>query len=93
MPEVQRLQPAGRKHADGSLCLEGTRKLPRGFTACCSQFEAHTAVCVYDVRYEWSGEQGGAGSWQIAIPEIAGGGGLVIAHCPHCGASLAGLGS
>lgn len=87
MTDIPQLQPASRKHTDGSLCLEGTRKLPREFAPCCAQFEAHTSACVYDVRYEWSG---GVAAWQIAIPEIAGGGGLIINHCPHCGAPLAG---
>jgi hypothetical protein len=36
------------------------------------------------VRYEWHASTG----WRIAIAEIAGGGGIGIKHCPHCGTGL-----
>ena len=87
MQTVSPLRPAQRTHADGSVCLEGTRKLPLNFSACCKQFETHTVACVHDVRYEWTAASG----WRIAIADFAGGGGLAIRHCPHCGANLARL--
>lgn len=82
---LRTIQPAQRRHVDGSVCLEGTRTLPRGFTACCKDFEARTSACVHDVRYEWNETNL---SWQIAISPAAGGGGLGIKFCPHCGTSL-----
>ncbi len=76
-----------RKHSDGSVCPEGTRRLPAKFRACCEMFEAHTAACYYDVRYEWWASRRG---WFIVIPELAGGGGVAINYCPHCSSRLAG---
>ena len=74
------------RHPDGTLCLEGTTSLPPDFQPCCAVFAAHTATCAYDLRYEWRPK---SRQWVIAIAEAAGGGGIVIAHCPHCGAPLA----
>ena len=72
-------------HSDGTPCLEGQRGAPDAFRACCDLFESHLSACALDVRYEWwpSGRQ-----WVIAISESAGGGGVQISHCPHCGVSL-----
>ena len=74
-------------HADGSRCPEGTQRVPRRFESCCAAFEARTRACTFDVRYEWWPEQR---NWFVPIAESAGGGGIAIAHCPHCGAKLAG---
>jgi hypothetical protein len=72
-------------HADGTSCPEGTYKLPRGFSACCDTFSYHTRACYFDVRYEWWTKYRG---WYIVIAEMAGGGGIKIEFCPHCGTSL-----
>lgn len=82
---VRTLQPAQRRHLDGTRCLEGTRKLPRNFAPCCSEFERHTAACTHDVRYEWSDS---LQSWCIALSAASGAGGQNIRYCPHCGTSL-----
>lgn len=74
-------------HLDGSLCPEGTAQLPANRVLCCREFEARTTACYYDVRYEWQRRRR---NWVIAIPPDAGGGGVAITHCPHCGAKLAG---
>jgi hypothetical protein len=84
MNDVVRLNLATRKHADGSPCREGTRQLPREYQPCCKTFDRHTATCVHEVRYEWHANSG----WRIALAEIAGGGGIAIKHCPHCGTAL-----
>jgi hypothetical protein len=74
-----------KTHADGSPCFEGVSQTPNRFKTCCDVFEAHTLCCVYDVRYEyWSKSK----SWVIAISKLAGGGGVEIHFCPHCGKSL-----
>jgi hypothetical protein len=85
MSNVKIFRPAVRSHADGSACLEGTRKLPAGFLACCAAFDARTSACTHDVRYEWNEA---CAQWQIAISAQAGAGGILIAHCPHCGTAL-----
>lgn len=72
------------EHSDGSPCLDGVVAVPPGYTPCCPVFEQHTRLCVYDVRYQWSASTG----WVIAIAESAGGGGVQIAFCPHCGTEL-----
>lgn len=59
--------------------------MPNDFSACCEAFEAQTNSCYYDIRYEWDSE---GNEWCIAIPESAGGGGILISYCPHCGACL-----
>jgi len=48
-------------------------------------FAGHVDTCDYDVRYEWWKRQR---FWVITIAESAGGGGVVIRYCPHCGAEL-----
>jgi hypothetical protein len=72
-------------HADGSPCREGTQSVPDDYIPCCKLFEAHTRTCVYDIRYEWWPKPD---KWVIAISEAAGGGGITISFCPHCGAQL-----
>lgn len=61
--------------------------MPRGFRACCETFGAHTAACDYDIRYEWWTKPR---IWVVKITETAGGGGIRINFCPHCGVRLAG---
>jgi hypothetical protein len=79
--EVERL------HTDGTICLEGTQRLPRRFEACCPAFLQRTLACDLDIRYEWwSGQR----SWFILISPAAGGGGIAISYCPHCGVRLQG---
>jgi hypothetical protein len=58
--------------------------LPRGWQPCCSVFEDHTKACYFDVRYEWSSQHG----WMNLIAPSAGGGGIVMSFCPHCGIKL-----
>lgn len=72
-------------HADGSRCLEGTRRVPRPFKPCCEIFAGHTTTCVFDIRYEWGPR---SRQWGIAIDESAGGGWIVMYYCPHCGQRL-----
>ena len=80
-------KPSARKHLDGSICPEGTRIVPRGFKACCEAFDWRTRACFFDIRYEWwSGQR----NWFVLISPEGGGGGIAIAHCPHCGARLQG---
>ena len=78
---------AGRTHLDGSDCPEGTLLVPRGFAPCCAEFAERTLACFFDIRYEWwSGQQ----NWFVLITPDAGGGGIAMGYCPHCGARLAG---
>jgi hypothetical protein len=42
-------------------------------------------ACYFDLRYEWWSKQKG---WFIALAPNAGGGGIAISYCPHCGANL-----
>jgi hypothetical protein len=72
-------------HPDGSPCLEGIRLIPVDYKPCCELFDSHTSACTYDIRYEW---WVGKNIWVIAISEQAGGGGIEISFCPHCGARL-----
>jgi hypothetical protein len=72
-------------HADGTKCLEGTRSVPQGYQPCCEIFEGHLDTCAYDIRYEWWVQ---SDQWVIVIAESAGGGGITINYCPHCGARL-----
>jgi hypothetical protein len=74
-----------RTHADGSPCLTGTKKVPPGFSACCAAFAGHVDTCAFDVRYEWWERPR---YWVIVIAESAGGGGVKIQYCPHCGSKL-----
>jgi len=78
------------RHTDGTRCLEGTRHVPRGFKACCSLFASHTTTCEHDVRYEWWQNRR---TWVVVIAESAGGGGIEIRFCPHCGRRLKPRGS
>jgi hypothetical protein len=74
-------------HADGTTCLEGTRSVPESWTPCCETFAAHVDTCAYDIRYEFWPRRS---EWFIAIAASAGGGGIQIAWCPHCGTKLTG---
>jgi hypothetical protein len=76
---------ASPKHPDGSACPEGTQSVPRAFIACCPEFRAHTLSCYHDVRYEWWPKQR---CWFTVIAPSAGGGGVEISFCPHCGSRL-----
>lgn len=78
-----------RTHADGSECLQGTSQLPPAFVPCCEDFAAHLTTCAFDVRYEWWSREDG---WVIAIAASAGGGGIGIVFCPHCGEKLSAVG-
>lgn len=73
------------KHADGTLCPEGTALLPSRFRACCAFFEAHTRACYFDLRFEWWAKARG---WFVTIAPQAGGGGVAIHYCPNCGSAL-----
>lgn len=72
-------------HSDGSPCREGKSSAPKGYVPCCAAFAGHLATCEFDVRYEWHPRQR---HWVIAIPDVAGGGGVQITYCPHCGSRL-----
>lgn len=72
-------------HPDGSQCPEGTKKVPRFFKACCEDFALRTKACYHDIRYEWWTKHKG---WFIQIAPSAGGGGIQIKYCPHCGTKL-----
>jgi len=48
-------------------------------------FADHTQSRVYDVRYEWWSK---TRAWVVLISDAAGGGGIAISFCPHCGAAL-----
>jgi len=78
-----------RTHADGSICPEGPRRVPRGWKPCCTAFDARVEACFFDIRYEWWSKQR---NWFTIIEPSAGGGGVAIAYCPHCGTKLAGRG-
>jgi hypothetical protein len=78
-----------RKYTDGFMCLEGTRRVPRPFRACCNEFAQRTYACVRDIRYEWWARYK---NWFIPIAEEAGDGGIAISYCPHCGRKLKGSG-
>ena len=71
-------------HADGTPCLEGTQKIPRGFKPCCETFEAGTKACEFDIRFEWWSKPK---YWVIRVPD-GGSSGLEISYCPYCGSSL-----
>jgi hypothetical protein len=74
-----------KRHTDGTRCLEGTRRVPRGFSPCCSVFDLHTTSCAYDIRYEWWQRHR---IWVVTIADSAGGGGIEVSFCPHCGGRL-----
>ena len=79
--------PDAFRHPDGTLCLEGISSLPPDSQPCCEVFAGHTATCAHDLRYEWWRK---SRRWVIAIAESAGGGGIMIRYCPHCGTPLVG---
>lgn len=72
-------------YPDGTVCLEGTKSVPKSYAPCCKVFHEHTRTCVYDIRYEWWPK---SNHWVIAIVESAGGGGITMSYCLHCGARL-----
>lgn len=74
-------------HADGIPCPEGTQRLPRDGKLCCEAFRARTLACFFDVRYEWWPNHRG---WFTLINPSAGGGGIAMNFCPHCGERLPG---
>ena len=76
-------------HLDGTACPEGTQRTPRGYHACCPAFDARTRACYHDIRYEWWSAQR---NWFVLIAPDAGGGGIAMVYCPHCGAMLKGSG-
>jgi hypothetical protein len=80
-----RAHPSVKRHADGSMCLEGTRSVPMSFHPCCEAFGFRLSTCEYDIRFEW---QKNVRQWVIKIAETAGGGGIRIRFCPHCGTRL-----
>jgi len=73
------------RHSDGTICRKGTESVPTGFIPCCKVFKGHTKTCALDLRYEWWRK---TRKWVIVIAESAGGGGIDIKYCPHCGSSL-----
>jgi hypothetical protein len=75
-----------RLHADGSVCLEGTKVVPEGFEACCDRFDQRTRACSVDVRFEWWQHHSG---WYVMIAD-GGHSGLKFDYCPFCGYRLAG---
>lgn len=85
---VTRRRPQQRTHIDGSPCPEGTAQLPRRHRFCCEDFRQRAHACYFDVRYEWWPRQRG---WFNVISPDAGGGGIAMAFCPHCGARLQGI--
>lgn len=68
-----------RIHADGTTCLEGSRRVPRGFRPCCEGFAQRVVACTSDIRYEWWTR---LKTWVIVIDGAAGGGGVAFAHRP-----------
>lgn len=74
-------------HADGSVCPEGTARRPRSYRPCCEEFDARTLACFFDIRYEWWPRYRG---WFTIINPTAGGGGIAMNFCPHCGQRLPG---
>jgi hypothetical protein len=82
---MQELNTQSSLHADGTPCLAGTQQVPENFVSCCADFAGHVALCVSDVRYEWYAKQK---IWVIAVGAEAGGGGVEMSYCPHCGAKV-----
>jgi len=72
-------------HPDGTSCPEGTRRVPLRFTPCCAEFDARTRACYHDIRFEWWSRPR---AWFIIIAPEAGGGGIRVRYCPHCGTAL-----
>ncbi len=85
---MSRRKPPVARHIDGTPCPEGTASLPRGHVFCCEAFRQRTLACYFDVRYEWWPRQRG---WFNVITPDAGGGGIALAFCPHCGTKLRGM--
>src|SRR5687767_12269707 len=71
-------------HPGGEPCLAGERKVPRGFSACCSRFDHATQACTYDIRFEWWAR---SKSWVVRAAD-GGSSGLKVSYCPFCGEQL-----
>jgi hypothetical protein len=71
-------------HAGVEPCLAGERKVPRGFSACCSRFDHATQACTFDTRFEWWPR---SKSWVVRVAD-GGSSGIEISFCPFCGAKL-----
>jgi len=71
-------------HPSGELCLAGERKVPRGFSACCSRFDHATQACIYDIRFEWWPR---SKSWVVRVAD-GGSSGIELTFCPFCGENL-----
>jgi hypothetical protein len=69
------------------MCPEGTQRLPEDGATCCDDFRERTAACYFDIRYEYWPDHAG---WFVIIQPDAGGGGVAMNFCPHCGIKLAG---
>lgn len=82
MSNIAGFQPKLKKHLDGSVCLEGTRLLPKEYKPCCNMFASHTSTCTHDLRYQYSEK---FNSWSIALQD---GSGIMIKYCPHCASKL-----
>lgn len=67
------------------ICLEGTALIPVNFNPCCDVFAGHVETCAFDLRYEWWEK---SQQWVIRIADDAGGGGVRVRFCPHCGHQL-----
>jgi hypothetical protein len=76
-----------KTHSAGDLCLEGARRVPANFSPCCDAFEGHLETCAFDLRYEWWER---SRQWVVRVADEAGGGGITIGYCPHCGHKLSG---
>lgn len=76
------------KHSDGTRCLRGSRRVPKGFkreNLCCNHFGQFLYTCARDLRFEWYEK---SRSWMIVLGEEVGGGGIAIDYCPFCGKQI-----
>lgn len=71
----------GTLHPDASPCMDGVRKVPKRFKACCDEFNYRTSACQFDIHYEKHGRK-----WGILLPDC--GSYIEIKFCPHCGEAL-----
>jgi hypothetical protein len=69
------------------MCPEGAQRLPADGAICCNDFRERTLACFFDIRYEYWPAYAG---WFVIISPDAGGGGVAINFCPHCGLKLEG---
>lgn len=73
-------------HDDGSVCLEGTRRVPARYKPCCRAFDRLTTNCKFDIRAEW---WAGRRKWYVLLCD-GGSSGLELNYCPFCGKKLPG---